>query len=102
MSKVAIIGLKVCNIHTDRQTDRQMTRQFYYLESVWTAWHGCKDVIGVHGSEDEVCPVPGLEAVPAEDTAARPALQTRHAHGSQVARLTLILHLKLKKKLVRL
>ena len=40
--------------------------------------------------------VPGLEAVAAEDAAAGPALQAGHAHGGQIARLALALHLEVK------
>ena len=66
-----------------------------YLKSIRTAGHCCEDVVGVHGAEDEVGAVPRFEAVATKNAAAGPTLKTRHAHGRQVARFTLVLHLKI-------
>ena len=63
-----------------------------HLEPFLTARHGSKDVIGVHGAEDERRAVP-LGAARAAAQRARPTLQTRHAHGAQILMPPLHRHL---------
>ena len=65
---------------------------FAHLEPLGTARRGRKDVVGVHGAEDEVRPVPLLQAVPAVDGGG-PAFKTAHTHGGKVVHLALVLDL---------
>ena len=65
-----------------------------YLQTICTAGNGGKNVVGVHRPQDELTPVPELEALLVATLQPRgPALQAAHAHRGQVALPTLRLHL---------
>ena len=65
-----------------------------YLQTICTAGNGGKNVVGVHRPQDELAPVPELEALLVATLQPRgPALQAAHAHRRQVALPTLRLHL---------
>jgi len=63
------------------------------LQTICTAGNGGKNVVGVHRPQDELAPVPELEALLVATLQPRgPALQAAHAHRGQVALPTLRLH----------
>jgi len=59
------------------------TRTLVASEAIWTAGNGGKDVVRIHGAQNQRGTVPRS---PAGSTSqrARPTFQTRHAHGAQM------------------
>ena len=66
-----------------------------YLQSIGTARNSSKNIIRVHGPQNQLATVPQLPtvAVPALQPGG-PALQAPHAHGREVADTTISLHLQ--------